>query len=479
MSQDVAVWSFLNFWDCLIFLFTIGSTLLSVLYGAFVKKRIYAGQKNKTAENSWAEYILMGRQLTLPLFVSTLVATWYGDILGVTQISFQHGIYNFLTQGIFWYISYILFALFLAKAVRKTDVVTFPDLLSKLIGSGPGQFSAILIFLKTLPVTYAIGVGIFLKTLFALSFPLAVFIGLCFVFFYSLFGGFRAIVFSDFVQFIFMYAGVISVVLLSFSQFGGVGYLMDHCPSSHFSLCGSFSVADTFVWFFIAISTTFLNPTFYQRCLSATSDKVAVRGIFISILFWVGFDICTTLIGLYAKANLPHANPLNASLTYCLQILPNGLKGLFLGAVLATILSTLDSFLFISSTVLSYDLGIIRFKSKFLAHLCSSLITGAFTFFVVLLYEGNFEMTWRMIKGIFTACMFFPFIISWFKPKMITTLSFTCSCFCVLLGVVLWNFYKPMPLDAFYVGQIISFGSLMIPTLWRKLNFKIAIFPNH
>jgi SSS family solute:Na+ symporter len=157
---------------------------------------------------------------------------------------------------------------------------------------------------------------------------------------------------------------------------------------------------------------------------------------------------------------------------YCLQILPNGLKGLFLGAILATILSTLDSFLFISSTILSYDLKLMRFKSKFLAHLFSSLITGAFTFLVVLFYEGNFEMAWRMIKGIFAACMFFPFIISWFRPNIVTVRSFASSCFCVLTGVLLWNFYKPLPLDAFYIGQIISFTSLMIPVFWKYLGRK-------
>ncbi|MBL9029109.1 MAG: sodium:solute symporter family protein [Caedimonas sp.] len=462
LSQDTAVWTLLDFWDCVIFLSTLGLTFLSVLYGGFLKKKAQQTENFAAQQNTWTDHILMGRQLTLPLFVSTLVATWYGDILGVTQIAFQHGIYTFVTQGIFWYFSYILFALFLARSIRKMDVVTFPDLLLKLIGTGPARFSAILVFLKTLPVTYAIGVGIFLKTLFPLSFPMAVFIGLCFVFAYTLFGGFGAIVFSDFVQFIFMYAGIVSVVVVSFFQFGGVEYLTGHCPSSHFSLTGSFSVLDTFVWFFIGISTTFLNPTFYQRCLSATSDKVAVRGIFISILFWFGFDVCTTLIGLYAKANLPDANPLNASLMYCLQILPSGLKGLFLGSVLATILSTLDSFLFISSTTLSYDLRFVRFKSKFSSHLFSSLITGTVTFGVALLYEGNFEMAWRMIKGFFAACMFFPFIISFFKPHFVTSQSFTLSCLCVFTGMILWNLYKPFALDAFYVGQILSLGSLII-----------------
>jgi SSS family solute:Na+ symporter len=468
LSTDLAVWRLLSISDCLIFLLTLVITFLSVIYGAILKKKASPKHSPKDQGRFWVEHILMGRRLTLPLFVGTLVSTWYGDILGVTQISFQYGIYNFLTQGFFWYISYILFAFVLARSIRKMDVITFPELLSKLMGQGPGQFSALLIFLKTLPVTYAIGVGIFLKTLFGLSFPLAVMVGLCFVFFYTLFGGFRAVVFSDFVQFIFMYMGVISVVIISFYQFGGISYLKSHCPPSHFSVWGPFSIADTFVWFFIAISTTFLNPTFYQRCLSATSDKVAFQGILISTLFWLVFDICTTLIGLYAKAHLPNASPLNASLLYCLEVLPNGLKGLFLGSVLATILSTLDSFLFISSTVLSYDLGIIKFRSKFLSHLFSSFITSVFTFLVVFLYEGNFELIWRMVKGVFAACIFFPFVMSFFRPGSVTPQSFRYSCLYVIAGVILWHIYKPLPIDAFYIGQFISFTYFIGQVFWKR-----------
>jgi len=46
------------------------------------------------------------------LFVGTLVATWYGGIFGVTFIAFEKGLYNFLTQGVFWYIAYLIFACF-------------------------------------------------------------------------------------------------------------------------------------------------------------------------------------------------------------------------------------------------------------------------------------------------------------------------------------------------------------------------------
>jgi SSS family solute:Na+ symporter len=181
------------------------------------------------------------------------------------------------------------------------------------------------------------------------------------------------------------------------------------------------------------------------------------------------FDICTTLIGLYAKAYLPSAEPLNASLYYCLHILPHGLKGLFLGAVLATILSTLDSFIFISSTTLMYDLKFMQSKSKLLSHLVTSLITGIFTFCIVIFYKGNFEMTWRLLKGVFAACIFPPFILSYFKPYFISTRLFTWSCLGVFASMLIWSLIKPLPIDAFYIGQGISWFILGIGILKKHL----------
>ena len=79
-----------------IFLATIGLTLLAGWY-AVIQQRSRQGAPPSKQSADWTDYLLMGRKLTLPLFVATLVATWYGDILGVTQIAFQYGVYNFVT----------------------------------------------------------------------------------------------------------------------------------------------------------------------------------------------------------------------------------------------------------------------------------------------------------------------------------------------------------------------------------------------
>ena len=360
----------------------------------------------------------------------------------------------------------------MVKYVRKANVKSFPELFGQLTGDDCGKITAIMVFLKTLPITYAIGMGIFLSTILPISFPLGMGLGLACIFSYSLLGGFRAIVFSDFLQVLCMYAGVIAVVVASFSTFGGFDYLLAHCPATHFSIHSTFSILDTLVWLFIACSTTFLNPTFYQRSLAATTDRVAIWGIFIATGCWFVFDICTTLIGLYARAAMPEASPIHAALTYSLAVLPTGWKGLFLGAILATLLSTLDSFLFIASTTLTYDLKLTPDKPTTRTHLLASFVTILLTFCIALCFQGNFELAWRMLKSIFTSCTFPILIIGYWKPRIITKEIFTGVFISVLLAVPLWTIYKPWPLDAFYIGQAVGWIATGIGLGIRKRAIK-------
>jgi len=96
--------------------------------------------------SSVVEHLLMGRKLTMPLFVATLVSTWYGGILGVTQLTFQKGMYNLLTQGIFWYIVYIIFALFLVDKIYATKAITLPDLIRLNFGPRSAKIAAVFNF---------------------------------------------------------------------------------------------------------------------------------------------------------------------------------------------------------------------------------------------------------------------------------------------------------------------------------------------
>src|SRR5262245_47122510 len=94
-----------------------------------------------------AEYLVAGRRVTLPAFVATLVATWYGGILGVGEYSYRYGISNWLVFGVPYYIGALMFAIFFARRARQAALYTLPDLLANHYGRGPALMGALAVFI--------------------------------------------------------------------------------------------------------------------------------------------------------------------------------------------------------------------------------------------------------------------------------------------------------------------------------------------
>src|SRR5690606_6268093 len=84
----------------------------------------------------------------------------------------------------------------------------------------------------------------------------------------------------------------------------------------------------------------------------------------------------TTFGAMYALAVIPEAESATAYLTYSVQLLSTGWKGFFLAGFLATILSTLDSYLFLSGTVAAYDLAPARYKGRVGVHHAGTVAVG-------------------------------------------------------------------------------------------------------
>lgn len=446
--------------DWIVFAVILILTAISVVFGQRQKG------KSKADQSSLVEVLLMGRQLTLPLFVATLVATWYGGIFGVTQIAFEKGIYNFLTQGVFWYITYIIFALFLVEKVRSKNSLTMPQLLGSMFGPRAEKLGAIFNLFNVIPVAYIISVGIIVRSFTDIPLGLSMAIGTLTVILYSSWGGFRAVVFSDLIQFFVMCLAVFLVIVFSYSLYGGFDYLVANLPAHHFHPTSDMGLAKTLVWGFIALSTL-VDPNFYQRCFAATTSKVAKKGILISTVIWVGFDLCTTFGAMYARAAMPDASSNGAYVDYAISILPSGVRGLFLAGILATVLSTLDSYLFLASTTIHFDLIKVKRFSPRVSHTLSVIFVSIIGWSLAMMFEGNIRLAWKTLGSYSASCLLVPVMFGYLRPGKIKENQFLTAC---IIGVITTTAWKLMPLsgfwvdvDALYIGMFSTSAILLFP----------------
>ncbi len=308
------------------------------------------------ARPSTEDYLVAGRRVTLPAFVATLVATWYGGILGVGEYAWRYGVANWLVFGAPYYLGAALFALFLARRARESELLTLPDLLERAYGRGAALVGATAVFVNAAPAAYVLMLG----TLFAAMFggpaaPWVVAAAVLSVFYVDR-GGLRAVILTDQLQFLLMYLGFVILLGSLVLQHGGMAFLSTRVPDSHWVWHGGNGAAAVIVWYVIALGTM-VDPAFWQRAYAARNPRVARNGVLWSIVFWMGFDFMTTACGLYARALLPDlADPVYAFPRLANLTLPPVALGLFYLGMIATVMSTIDSYAFIAATTVGRDL---------------------------------------------------------------------------------------------------------------------------
>jgi len=145
------------------------------------------------------------------------------------------------------------------------------------------------------------------------------------------------------------------------ANIGGFDAVAASVPSGHFTIFG-----DMPIWLMLAYTATNLSilvdPGFYQRVFAAKSARQARDAMLLSLLIWFAYDWLVVAGGMLAAAGvdegiLPanlHSN--DALLTAVMYALPAGFAGLFLAGVLATAMSTIDSYSLVAGANLSYDI---------------------------------------------------------------------------------------------------------------------------
>jgi solute:Na+ symporter, SSS family len=311
--------------------------------------------RSRTRES--LDYLLAGRRLTTGPFVATLVATWYGGVLGVGEYSFRFGISNWLVFGVPYYVAALLFAFFLAARARASAAMSIPDQLRLTYGDPAARVGAALVLLLAVPAAYVLMLGELVHIYLGAPVALAVIAGTLFTIAYVVAGGFRTVVDTNVLQFILMYAGFLVLLPAALLHVGGFASLWHALPAAHRTWDGGVGVQAVAVWYFIALQTL-VDPTFYQRCYAAVSPKVAKRGVLISVAFWVLFDFLTTFSGLAARALLPAgSDPVLAYPALGRLVLPPLANALLAVGLFATVMSTAHSYLFLAAATLGHDVA--------------------------------------------------------------------------------------------------------------------------
>lgn len=304
---------------------------------------------------SGSDFVLAGRSLTIPFFVASLVATWYGAVLGSGEFVMRYGITFLLCFGLPYYLVAIIYARWLASRIRNSEAVSIPDQLGRIYGPQARTISAIVMLAITIPAAYQLMLGVIVQSITGWSLVVSIVCGTVVSMVYIMKGGLRSDIYANVIQLFLMYFGFAALIVSCMSFYGSPLDLVVLLPKDHLTIPGTLGWGPIVMWFVVALQT-FVDPNFHIRTAVARNGLAARHGIYISIGLWMVFDAMQLLAGLYAVAHLPHVAPTETYLALAQAVMPSLWKGLFLAGVIASVMSTLDGYALVSSTTIGHDL---------------------------------------------------------------------------------------------------------------------------
>ena len=352
------------------FINTLDWILIAIYFIAVFGVAFGVGRKEKSTDSS-AGYFLAGRNTGWFVIGASLFASNIGaeHIIGLAGTGASSGVavgqFEILASLILLILGWVFVPFYL-----KSGVFTMPEFLERRYNAGARWYLAIIsivgYILTKISITIAAG-GIVFNTLMGINFWTGALIVIIATGVYTVFGGLRAVLYTDLLQMFILIGGAITVTVIGLSEVGGWGTLKASVESSFFSVWKPMSDPD-FPWTGIIFGAPILGVWYWctdqfivQRVLSASDIDNARRGtIFGGLLKQLPLFIFVVpgiiALVLSQSGQITLSEPDAALPTLIGTLLPAGLRGLVVAGLLAALMSSLSSVFNSCSTLIAWDI---------------------------------------------------------------------------------------------------------------------------
>jgi len=173
---------------------------------------------------------------------------------------------------------------------------------------------------------------------------------------YTAVGGLMIDIVTDFIQFWIFALLFIIMTIIGLNHVGGYSVLINSLPQGHLD---PFAFGGVGFFIFGVLMSGFLflgNTAHWQRILSAKNSDIARKSFFIAIPITIVLSLMVILFGFMAAVLVPGGVKETALYILMKTILPTWLVGIGFAAVMAIIMSSVDSLIIGGSTIISKNI---------------------------------------------------------------------------------------------------------------------------
>lgn len=344
---------------------TIDWIVLFLYFAGLFAIAFYFSRKEKNTE----QYFLANRnskwyQIGLSIFAANISSEHLIGLAGSgAAIGLAVGAYE-------WVAAFCLFTLawIFVPHYLRSKVFTMPEFLEKRYSPASRWYLSSLsivayIFTKISVALFA--GGILLHVIVGWDFITSALILVAITGLYTILGGLSAVIFADVIQSLILILGSAIIVFIGLDKVGGFAELRNSLPEDFFSMIRPANheaypwTGTTFGIFILGIWYWSTDQFIVQKALSAKNLDHAQTGINFTALLKILPVFLFILPGLVARSLWPDElinNPDNAFPLLVTRLMPVGLTGIMIAALLSALVSSLSSVFNASATLITMDI---------------------------------------------------------------------------------------------------------------------------
>jgi len=398
----------------------------NIIAGTFLLVMILVGILSLKKIKNASSYFVADRNAATPAVTGSLLATIIGgsSTIGIAGLGYSTGL-----VGAWWMLvgaaGLLVLSVWFAERVRGYTVYTLPEILEKQYGGNTIRIIAsVLIAAAWLGIIAAqiIAAGKILSVLWpGQSVLLMIIAGAVFIT-YTLLGGQYSILRTDLIQATLIITGVAVCAVVGISAAGGLSGMAESLPPSYFSFPTSpdFGWSDLMIFLFFVGATFLVGPDIYSRIFCSRDPRVARRALVLTASVMIPTAFLITGAGIAARVLLPDIQPESALPALVIHTIPIGLSGLVIIALLAAVMSSADTCLLTTSTIITADIlaPLLKIGENNLLRISRVcvLITGIASLIIALRLQGIIA---SLLLGytVYSAGLVIPILLGFYAQR--------------------------------------------------------------
>jgi SSS family solute:Na+ symporter len=434
---------------------------------------LWISREEKGASKNTEDYFLASKALPWWAIGASLIASNISaeQIIGMSGSGYAIGLaiasYEWMAA-----ITLIIVGKYMLPIFLKNEIFTMPQYLEQRFDSKVKTvlalfWLAVYVFVNLTAVLWLGGLAI--ETVAGVDWMYGMIFLALFSVAYSLYGGLKAVAYTDILQVVLLVFGGLFLSYLALDAvadgdgiIAGFGVLTDQLPnhfdmilrpdSPHYMSLPGLSVLIGGLWI-MNISYWGFNQYIIQRALAAKNLKEAQKGIAFAAYLKLLMPVIVVLPGIAAVVLYPQLTTPDQAYPSMMALMPTGIKGLIFAALVAAIVSSLASMTNSISTIFTMDIYSKLKPGKSQKHYVfigrsAALISLAIALVVAEPLLGKFDQAFQYIQeftGFFTPGIVVIFVMGMFWSKASSAGALAAAIGSAVFSILLKVYWVALP----------------------------------